>query len=79
MSNHEPRKMLRTSSSEGTATKQPESGTQVSPLKVPWAMLSVEVQRGRLVPRQLGSVAMATHSINRGTTTRSIADMTGIA
>lgn len=46
MSSHEPLKMVRISSSDGTATKHPESGTQVSPLKVPWAMLSIDVQRG---------------------------------
>jgi len=46
MSSHEPLKIVRISSSDGTAIKHPESGTQVSPLKVPWAMLSIDVQRG---------------------------------
>jgi hypothetical protein len=54
--------MLRTSSSVGTATKHPESGTHVSPLKVPWAMLSGVVQRGWLSAGQLALSATPAHS-----------------
>jgi hypothetical protein len=62
ISSHEPRKILRTSSSEGTATKHPESGTHVSPLNAPSAMFSVDVQRGLLSAGQLPLSAAATYS-----------------
>jgi hypothetical protein len=59
MTSHEPRRMRSTSSGDGVATKHPESGTQVSPLNEPAALLSTEVHLGLLSAGQVAPVAGA--------------------
>jgi hypothetical protein len=59
MTSHEPRRMRCTSSGVGVATKHPESGTHVSPLNEPAALLSTEVHLGLLSAGQVAPIAKA--------------------
>jgi hypothetical protein len=59
ITSHEPCRMRCISSGVGDATKQPESGTQVSSLNEPAALLSTEVHLGLLSAGQVAPIAGA--------------------